>query len=93
VEVFEFRVLGSKLGQRKHIALEVDRMADPTIQQWCPDCRRIVTATLYLEWKNHMKIADKSVCPCGLVLWNWRWEQGHTLTKEGPKKGEQLKLF
>lgn len=69
-------------------------MADPTVQQWCPDCRKIVTATLYLEWRNRMVTADKSVCPCGLVLWNWRWEQGHPPPKDKiQKKGEQLRLF
>jgi hypothetical protein len=43
-----------------------------TIEQWCRKCKQTVTAAMVLKYENGMQVSDKSTCPCGEVLWDWK---------------------
>jgi hypothetical protein len=76
-----------------------DRVEDKTIQQLCRKCAKIVTAVLTIGWFGGLFVLDRSVCPCGNLLWEWTAGGGIKTQefvtyaeKKEPPKG-QLRLF
>ena len=63
-----------------------------TILQWCPTCRVLVRAPLTYEYRDHMLVGDRSVCPdCARVLWDWTYTRGRDHASRS--RPTQLGLF
>jgi hypothetical protein len=64
-----------------------------TSQQYCPDCKTMMTAAYATTWRNCMLVRDVSTCGCGRVLWDWK--QGEAFVPKLPdhKPLGQLTLF
>jgi hypothetical protein len=77
--------------------MEPDRYTVGRIQQFCPNCVKIVTAMLVLGWLGFWQITDLSACnECGLILWDWAWHRPFTRysdAKMPPKPVGQMRLF
>jgi hypothetical protein len=74
--------------------MEPDRYTTGVIQQFCPNCVKVVTASLTLGWLNNWHITDVSVCPCGQTLWDWDWFRPYTQYSDAKKpQPGQMRLF
>lgn len=65
-----------------------------TIVQWCPSCRKMVTASLVEEHKSGYRVAEFSSCLiCERVLWSWKQNFGPPIDPAVKDEYVQGKLF
>ena len=67
---------------------------EKTMQQFCSTCDVVLEVAYVTEYddKTRQLISDKSVCPCGKVLWNWCWNRQYHAPVDGLKKSTAIQM-